>query len=147
MSHDRESRARRQEHIARALIDAFNSRDPTAWVSLFHPDVEFRPTLLVGAGTVYTGHQGVLRYLDDLADRRADQRSRLRRIQAVSDDEFVVYTEVLVGDHVVSPAAVILRLAGDKIIEATAFLSDEETLKTTGRVPRTEAKEGDVSSS
>ena len=101
----------------------------------------------MGAGRVYSGHQGVLRYLDDLADRRADQQSRVRRIQAVSDDEFVVYTEVIVGDHVVSPAAVILRLAGDKIIEATAYLTDQETLKTTGRVPRTEAQEGDVPSS
>ena len=64
---------------------------------------------------------------------------------SISDDEFVVDTEVLVGDHVVSPGAVILRLAEDKIIEATAYLSDEETLKTTGRVARTEAEEGDAS--
>jgi hypothetical protein len=42
---------------------------------------------------------------------------------------------------------VILCLAGDKIIEATAFLSDEETLKTTGRVPRSEAQDDDGSPS
>ena len=48
---------------------------------------------------------------------------------------FIVFTEVMLGDKVISPAAVIVRLAEGRIIEATAYLSDERTLDALGLTP------------
>lgn len=137
--------AQQHERIAGALVDAFNSREPGAWTSVFHPDVEFRPTTLIGSRSVYKGHPGVLRYLGELTKRGAGQRTRMRRVQVISADRFVLYTEVLLGEEVVSPGAVIIRLTDCKIIEATAYLSDEKTLQTTGLVPPEEAQDDAVS--
>jgi hypothetical protein len=142
---DRTALARQHERIAGALVDAFNSRDPGSWTSVFHPDVEFRPTALIGSRSVYKGHPGVLCYIGELTKRGASQRTRIRRVQVISADRFVLYTEVLLGAEVVSPGAVIIRLADRKIIEATAYLSDEKTLQTTGLAPPDEAQDGAVS--
>lgn len=125
----------RHASIARALLAAFNDRDPASWVSVFHPDVVFRPSLLIGERARFDGHDGVLRYLDMLRARNAEQQARLRSVRSLGADDFVVFTEVVVGGTVVSPGAVIVRAAGGRIIEATAYLSDEQTLEMIGVIP------------
>lgn len=127
--------ADRHERVARSLVDAFNSREPEAWMAVFHPDVEFRPSLLVGGRSVYRGHEGVLRYLEQVRADGSEHRSRVRLVRAFSPAHFIVFTEVMLGDKVISPAAVIVRLAEGRIIEATAYLSDERTLDALGLTP------------
>lgn len=124
------------ERIAHAFVDAYNRRDPERWVALFHPEAEFHPTLLIGSRSVYRGHEGVRRYLDELGHGHMEQQARVREIRRVAADRFVLLTDVLDQGKVVSPAAVLLRLEDDKIIAATAYLSDDETLISLGLIPQ-----------
>ena len=50
--------------IATAYIDAWNKRDRDAWLDLHHPDLELRPTALVGTGVVYRGIDGAAQVKD-----------------------------------------------------------------------------------
>ena len=60
--------------LAAAYIEAWNKRDREAWLALLHPDLEFRPTALVGPRIVYHGIDGAARYFDGLiASERAEQ--------------------------------------------------------------------------
>lgn len=127
--------AAHHDRVARALVDAFNSRDPDAWIAVFHPDVRFAPSLLVGGRSLYTGHEGVLHYLKQVERDGTGHRSRVRLVRAWDAERFVVFTEVLLGDKVVSPAAVIVRLCDGRIIESTTYLSDEGTLDALGLTP------------
>jgi ketosteroid isomerase-like protein len=54
--------------IPRRLIDAYNRRDIPVFMALLHPDVEWIPIMAALEGRVYRGHDGVRRWLDDLAE-------------------------------------------------------------------------------
>ena len=124
------------ERIAAAFVEAFNRRDPKDWVAVFHPEVEFRPTVLVGSRSVYRGRDGVAAYLEQLRLGGGQHRARVRELRRLSDDKFVLLTGVFVGEEVVAPGAALIRLEDDMIIEATAYLSDEETLAALELIPR-----------
>jgi hypothetical protein len=126
----------RHELVARAFVAAFNSRDRAAWVCVFHPDAKFRPTALVGARSLYEGHEGVVRFLDELAERKVAHQARIRRLHTIAGDKFVLLTDVLEADQIVSPGATMVSLAGERIIEATAYLTDEQLLETLGIIPQ-----------
>jgi DNA-binding NarL/FixJ family response regulator len=121
--------------IANALVDAFNRRDRAAWVGLFHPDVEFRPTLLIGARQTYRGREEVGAYLDRVAAAGMRQQARIREIRRVARGRFALLTNVVVDDEVQSPSVVLIRVDAEKIIEATAFLADAETLEALQMIP------------
>jgi ketosteroid isomerase-like protein len=53
--------------IARG-VDAFNAGDIDGMLAPFHPDVEFQPLRAVLEGTVYRGHEGFRRWLEDMAE-------------------------------------------------------------------------------
>jgi hypothetical protein len=123
------------ERIAQAFVDAFTRRDRADWIAVFHPHVEFRPTLLIGSRSVYSGHGGVGAYLDQLQGDGHAQQARVRDLRRIARDQFVLLTDVLVDGEVVSPGAVLITLKDDKIIAATAYLSDDETLASLDIIP------------
>ena len=123
------------QRLADAFFDAVNRRDPEAMIALFHAAAKFRPSVLVGSRSLYSGHEGVRRYFEELRPIDGGQTVRIREVRRISGDQFVVLTDVLVGTEVASPAAVILRVQDGKIIEATAHLSDEATLVSVGLIP------------
>lgn len=53
--------------IARG-VDAFNEGDIDGMLAPMHPDVEFQPLRGVLEGTVYRGHEGFRRWLEDMAE-------------------------------------------------------------------------------
>jgi hypothetical protein len=123
------------ERVANQFVDAFNRRDPEAFGAVFHAQCELRPTLLVGFRSVYRGHSGVRRYFDDLADGKREHGVRVREIRRMGPDQFAMLTEVTLGDKVVSPAAAIVRVQDEKVIELAAYLSDEDTLAKLEMIP------------
>jgi hypothetical protein len=76
-----------------------------------------------------------MHYLDQVKRDGAEHTSRVRLVRSFDEDRFIVFTEVMLGDKVASPAAVIVGLADDRIVEATTYLSDERTLDALGLTP------------
>jgi ketosteroid isomerase-like protein len=116
------------DRIGREFVDAFNRRDADALVALAHPEIEFRPTMLVGSKRVYRGHDGLRRWAADLIAAQTEHQVRVREIRSLGDQRFLLLSEVLLDGEAVTPSAMVARLADGKIIEARAYLSDEEML-------------------
>lgn len=124
------------EAIGRRFVDAFNRRDIEGLVAMSHPAIEFHPTTLVGARRRYDGHEGLRRWFEDLGGSAIEYQVRVREARALEDDGFLVFSEVLLDDKLVSPSAMLARLAEDgTILEARAFLTDEEMLRQVGWAP------------
>jgi hypothetical protein len=123
------------EEIGQQFIDAFNRRDAEDLVALVDPDVDFHPTGLVGTRRAYRGHEGMRRWVSDLKTSQAMHQVRVHEVRALEERRFLVLTEVILDGESASPAALLGRL-GDtgKIVEAHAYLSDEELLTQIGLV-------------
>jgi ketosteroid isomerase-like protein len=110
------------------FIDAFNRRDVDGLLSMMNPAVEFHPTALVGTRRRYDGHEGVRRWFGEVDSSQMQHQVRVREVRP-TEDGFVLLSEVLLDGKLVSPSAMIARLGADgKIVEARAFLTDEELL-------------------
>lgn len=121
--------------LAERFIDAFNRRDADGIVALTHPQVEFVPTLLVGQRSVYDGHDGIRRWVAELAASGATHQVRVRDVRRLAPDRFAALTEVLVEGEVTSPSALVAVLRDGLIVHAKAYLSDERTLIRVGVLP------------
>lgn len=123
------------EAIGRQFVDAFNRREFEDLIALCDPEVEFHPTSLVGERRRYDGHEGMRRWVAQLGESQIEHRVRVREVRP-TEDGFLLLSEVLLGDELVSPSAMLARLSDDGlIVEARAFLTDEETLKQVGWAP------------
>lgn len=119
--------------IAYRFIDAFNRRDADDLVVLVDPEFEWRPSLLVGRRRTYHGHDGLRRWLEDLAGATVHHQARVREVEVLDDERFLVHSEVLVDGVVMTPSSMIAKVGGDgKLTEARAYLSDEPMLRRTG---------------
>jgi ketosteroid isomerase-like protein len=49
-------------------VAAFNAGDIDGMLAPFHPEVEFQPLRAVLEGTIYRGHEGFRRWLEDMAE-------------------------------------------------------------------------------
>jgi hypothetical protein len=124
--------------MAGQFIDAFNRRDADAFLALMDATVEFHPTALVGVRRRYDGHEGVRRWLGEVESSQMKHQVRVREVRP-TEDGFVLLSEVLLDGKLVSPSAMIARLGVDgKIVEARAFLTDEELLVHLGVIDDTE---------
>ena len=121
--------------IAAAYHEAFNARDRDAWCRLFHPSVEFRPTLLIGSRSVYSGFDGVAHYLDDLHSKGVDHQGRIREVRRIGPDQFVILTDVLRAGETPAPGAIMMRVRGGLIVEVSAYLGDAKTLEAFALIP------------
>jgi ketosteroid isomerase-like protein len=120
------------DQIAREFVEAFNRRDTDGLLALVHPEIEFRPTMLVGSERVYRGHDGFRSWAEDLAAAEATHQVRVRDIRVLEDRRFLVLSEVLLDGEVVAPSAMVAKLEEGKIVEAHAYLSDEAMLTELG---------------
>ncbi|HEX7291960.1 MAG TPA: nuclear transport factor 2 family protein [Conexibacter sp.] len=123
------------EELGRRFIDGFNRRDADALVALCHPELEFVPTMLVGQRSVYHGHAGLRRWVEDLIASGAAHKVRVRGVRVLDGESFAVLTEVVLDDEVVSPSAMIARTRDGLIAHVKAYLSDERTLVRVGVLP------------
>jgi ribosomal protein S18 acetylase RimI-like enzyme len=127
----------RMKAIGIEFIEAFNRRDIDALVGLVSPDFEFHPTSLVGERRVYEGHDGLRRWAGELSESQLKHQARLREIRVLDENRFLALTEVLLDGELVSPSAMLAHIdAAGRIVEAHAYLSDEEMLIKIGVVPK-----------
>ncbi len=124
------------EAIADRFIDAFNRRAAEELVALADPAIEFRPTSLVGSRRVYRGHDGLRRWVADLGEAAVEHRVRVCSVRALDDGRFLVASEVLVDGELIAPSAMLARVGeAGRIVEAHAYLTDEQLLSDVGLVP------------
>lgn len=124
------------ETIARSFVDAFNRRDADGLVALSHPDIVWRPTMLVGSRRVYHGHDGLRRWVSDLRGSPLDHTANVHEVRVLDRDRFLVISEVLSGQEAVAPSAMLARLTdANQIIEAQGYLTDEDMLEHLGHLP------------
>ena len=121
------------ETIGQQFIDAFNRRNAEDLVALADPAIEFHPTGLVGERRTYHGHDGLRRWVSDLGASGAKHQVRVLEVRRLDDSRFLVLSEVLLDGDLISPSAMIARLdEANKIVEARAYLTDEQMLTRVG---------------
>jgi hypothetical protein len=123
------------EELGRRFIDGFNRRDVEALVVLCLLELEFLPTMLVGTRAVYRGHDGLRRWMADLIESGAEHEVRVRGVRTLGPDRFAVLTEVMIDGEVLSPSAMVAQMREGLIVQAKAYLSDEDTLVRVGVLP------------
>ena len=121
--------------LAVAYIDAWNRRDRKAWLDLLHPELEFRPTALVGARIVYHGLDGAARYFDELIASERAERARIAGLRQIAHDRFLIELELLLGGEPVAEACVIAQVRAGKFVDTAGYLSDVRSLAASGRIP------------
>jgi SnoaL-like domain len=119
--------------LAQQFIDAFNQRDADGLVCLVDPAFEWRPSVLVGRHRTYRGHDGLRQWISDLGHAKVQHQARVREVELLEENRFLVHSEVLVDGELMTRSAMVARLGDDgKIVEAQAYLSDEPMLRGTG---------------
>src|SRR5687768_17463763 len=88
-----------QENVdtVRAAFTAFVERDPEAWVSCFHPNVELLLPRNLLEGGRYRGHEGVRRALTDAFQTWKEFRFDIQDVKAVDDRVIVLGRTTAVG--------------------------------------------------
>jgi len=120
--------------LARGFIGAFNDRDADRLVALAHSRIVFRPTTLIGQRRTYHGHAGLRRWVAEIDSTGTDFQVQIREIRPLRPSGFVVLSKLRVGDELITDSAMIASVHQDKIIEAHAYLSDEQMLARLGLV-------------
>ena len=124
------------EEVGRSFVDAFNRRDADALVALAAPDIDFQPTVLVGAKRAYRGHEGLRRWVAELAAVEADHRVRVREIRPLAGEQYLLLSEVLLAQGRTLASAMLYKLSDDgRIAQARAYLTNESLLASLGHIP------------
>jgi hypothetical protein len=130
-----EDRSALMQSIGHRFIDAFNRRDAEGLVELCDPQVDFRPTALVGDRLVYRGHDGLRRWVSELDQALVQHQVRVREVREIDPDRLLVVSEVRVDGELLSPSAMVATIDEDgMIVQARAYLSDEQLLIDLGLV-------------
>jgi SnoaL-like domain len=122
--------------LSAAYIEAWNKRDRDAWLDLFHPELEFHPTALVGTDVVYRGIDGAARYLDGLIAGGRAERAEIAGLRRLAADRFLIELELNIDGKPVMTACVLAQLRDGKFVYTAGYLSDVPTLASIGVIPK-----------
>lgn len=110
-------------------LKAFDDRDADALVALSDPGIAFYPTALTNQRQRnYSGHQGLRDWISDVLAADAAFVVRASEVRALTSGHLLVIGRVFVGDKSLSPFSMILSMAGGKVIEGRAYLSEASML-------------------
>ena len=105
-------------------------------IALTDSEITFYPTVLVGAIREYRGHDGIRRWLADLAKIGAKHVIRVREVRPLDDRHFIVRSDVLLDGEIVGDSAMMARLTpAGTIAEAHTYLLDESHSLLDGAAP------------
>ena len=124
--------------VARRLFEAFAARDLAALVALAHADLEFLPVTanLTTGGVPYRGHDGLARYMDDVAGVWPELRLFPEEFRDGESDECVlVLGRVLArGGGIIldRPTGWVFQMREGKIARLRVYGSHEEAVEAAG---------------
>jgi hypothetical protein len=73
--------------------------------------------------------------MEELLDDDRGQKTRIKSVRPLGEDQFVMRGEVMIEDQVVTPSTVIFRLKDGLIVDGKAYLTDASTLEQLGLIP------------
>ncbi|MDQ3728401.1 MAG: nuclear transport factor 2 family protein [Actinomycetota bacterium] len=122
--------------LAHEVIDAVKTQDASRLVELTDPGVEWYSLVSLGGSEGYRGHDGIRRYIEDIADA-------LEFIYAEVDDAISVGELVLLVGHfhyrgkasgvdTKSPAGFVVRFRDGRVVYMRAFRDPEQALTVVG---------------
>jgi ketosteroid isomerase-like protein len=125
--------------IVRRAFAAFERRDADALVALCAPDIVFEPVTarLIAGGEPYRGHEGMRRYLDDVARVWQELRPAPSEYREGADGIVVATGRVYawgVGRGIDSPAGWLWRLQDGRIVYGRIFETAAGALEAAGMV-------------
>jgi ketosteroid isomerase-like protein len=124
------------EEPARLFAEAITRGDAKAAVAVCHPRIEFDSMLDI-SGRLYTGHQGIRRYLDDVASAWDEWRVEVERITEGPDGRVLIVMTMHArgkgsGVSLAECTAHIWTLAGGKLLRNEPFRGPELALRELG---------------
>jgi ketosteroid isomerase-like protein len=78
--------SRENVEIVRAAVDAWNRGDREAWMALWDEEAEFYPLRAQLEGEVYRGHEGLERFLSEMAEDWEAVRFEIEEIRDARED-------------------------------------------------------------
>jgi ketosteroid isomerase-like protein len=114
------------------LADAYNRRDPDAWVAVWSPDCEWHPflTARVEGDPGYHGHNGMRAWFEDVDEMFSEMHVEIGPLRQVGDRLLVLgqmtATGRVSGAVVSSEVAWVMELRDDKLRRGWAYMSHEE---------------------
>jgi ketosteroid isomerase-like protein len=128
----------RDEETVRAGLAALNRRDVDGMLATLDPGCEMFPLRAVLDGTVYRGHAGLRKWLEDMLEDWDDFRIESIETRSGSDDRLLVLARFHArgrasGVVVDQPAAWVCRLVDGKVVEVR-FFEDAEAAQAAAMV-------------
>ncbi len=122
--------------LAHEVIDAIKTQDASRLVELTDPEVEWHSLVALDGSGGYRGHDGISRYIEDIADA-------LEFIYAEVDDTVSVGELVLLVGHfhyrgkasgvdTKSPGGFVVRFRDGRVVYMRAFRDPEQALAVVG---------------
>ena len=133
--------SRENVEVVRELVEAHRSDELEsridANVALWDPSCEYTSVTAVVEPRTYRGHDGIRRYLGDLAERWAEWRTDVEEvIDAGPDTVLATIRFRAVGKHSGAPIdarlAVVFVLSDDKLLRGRTYPTREEALEAAG---------------
>jgi ketosteroid isomerase-like protein len=113
------------------LRDAYNGRDPEAWVGVWNSDGEWHPFLTAReeGDPGYHGHNGMRAWFEDVDEMLEESRVELDQFREIGD-RFLVLGRMTArrrgGEQVESEVAWVMEPKGELLQRGWAYASHEE---------------------
>lgn len=114
------------------LRDAYNDRDPDAWVAVWNPDAEWHPFLTAReeGDPGYHGHNGMRAWFEDVGEMLEESHVELDQFRQIGDRLLVLGRMTAMkrgsGEQVESDVAWVFEPKGDRFQRGWAYDSHEE---------------------
>ena len=122
--------------LAREVLAALGTRDPSHLIALSDPEVEWHSFFALSEGGVYRGHDGTRRYMSDLTDAWEIGRAEVDDALGIADVAVLVgrihYRGKGSGVESTSPAGWMLKFRNGKLIRFRAFREPAQALEAVG---------------
>jgi ketosteroid isomerase-like protein len=122
--------------LARQAFEAFAERNAEALLALMHEDVEFLPMTanLTTGGAPYVGHEGITRYLEDVALVWSELRVHPSDFRDLGDSVVALGRIRARGEGMIidRPTGWLWRVRDGKIVWGRVYPSQEEALEAAG---------------
>jgi len=122
--------------------DAFNARDPEAWLEAWNPDCEWHPFLTAReeGDPGYHGPNGIRAWFEDVDEMFSEIHVELDRFREIGDRLLVLgqmkATDRVSGAEVSSEVAWVVEPRGEKLQRGWAYRSHEEAERLTEEAAR-----------
>ena len=123
----------------RRAVEAYNRRDVEALVADAHPDIEWRPAILMklsGKDTVYRGHDGVRQLMRDIDDTLAEIHVEFPEVRDLGDQVLAVgriqTRGKASGIATEAPVGYVADFRDGKFVRVRTYLNPGEALEAAG---------------